>query len=411
MGMIKIAFKNKRVEYFKQTYNYSVKYGRLICVKLSNTRDVVVPIEVLDVKPGQFYKKRLSAAETAQAIQFSTQKLSDVFAYNDSDFLRFSGMKIGSMPMVIPGRTLPALKIRKSVEFRDVISWAVILTGKQVPVRCMITSIHFAVLTVMLIGMRFPSSKPPFIQARPQGNYESLEEQFENAYRLAGETYKEKATFILVILPDFVPEVITAVNFWNLTYGLQNQYAHRRRQIGILVNLSRHEVFERVTDYGRSTSVQESRVEGIIGLGDMMAHAISMFNRYHQNVFKQNDNPLRIIFYRDGLSEGEFEVVAREEIKIIKKVFQKTKIDAELVYIVVGKRHHIRFFPPSGIHTIFCCSGGVHETTAFAGEQFTLEDHRMVRDLKHHKLLYLTLVMLQAFRKIHPKMETTIYWI
>ncbi|KAF8504972.1 Piwi domain-containing protein [Hysterangium stoloniferum] len=530
-------------EYFKRTYNYSVKYGRLINVKLSNTRDVVVPIEVLDVKPGQFYKKRLSAAETAQVIQFSTQK------------------PIGSVPMVIPGRTLPALKIRygnnfeesptngawndinrKLVEPRDVISWAVMVFDREASpneIESFVLDLHRAYMALGITAV-YPGQAAEL----------PLEKQLENAYRLAGETYTEKATFILVILPDFSPEVITAVKYWrdcrqgcptqcvkrgeirrannpnnqycnnvalknNARIGGVNWYPSESLQamkylkesptmvVGADVSHAGPDsdrpsvaglvssVDANMCRYVGSTSVQESRVEGIIGLDHQ--HAISMFNRSHQNVFKQSVNPQRIIFYRDGLSEGQFEVVAREEIKIIKKVFQKTKIDAEFVYIVVGKRHHIRFFPPSGTgdksgncessliklscilsnmistrnrmqvsleacSTVFqtlhfeivlnlCIAsrsvhysviadelnlpadglqaitfvpchhlrtrdavglhsssnadlvcgrgtyhslllrGGEHEITAFAGEQPTLEDHRMVRELKRHKII------------------------
>lgn len=56
------------------------------------------------------------------------------------------------------------------------------------------------------------------------------------------------------------------------------------------------------------------------------------------------------IFYRDGVSEGEFKKVLEFEINAIAHSFQENygpdkKQWPSLTFIVVGKRHHIRFFP------------------------------------------------------------------
>ncbi|KAG1749019.1 ribonuclease H-like domain-containing protein [Suillus paluster] len=64
--------------------------------------------------------------------------------------------------------------------------------------------------------------------------------------------------------------------------------------------------------------------------------------------------PVRIIFFRDGLSEGEYSIVGKDEIEDIEGAIEdiwrdkKLKMDKpELTFIVVGKRHHVRFFPKS----------------------------------------------------------------
>ncbi|KAF8525186.1 Piwi domain-containing protein [Hysterangium stoloniferum] len=422
-------------EYFWRTYNYTIKYGQMICVNLSSNRQVILPMEVLDVKPGQFYKRVLSPAETARAIKFSSpspkERLDDikdawkseVFAYSDSDLLRFSGMTIATAPMVIPARTLAPLKItygdnfeenpingawnvmnRKFVVPISVPSWAVMVFDQDISLK---EAEGFAISlqkACAALGMNFTSSRPPFILGNPQGNYESLARQFDDACGSAERTFRGKPSFILVILPEFAPDIITAVKYWgdcqkgcptqcvkrskirkannqycnnvalkvNIRIGGVNWYpseslyvmqylksspimvvgadvSHagpdtQRPSVAGLVS----SVDEKMCRYVASTSVQESRVEGIIGLGDMMANAITMFDRYQQVVHHQS-NPLKgVIFYRDGLSEGQFDVVAREEIRIIQTVFQRLNVNAKLVYIVVGKRHHIRFFPPNG---------------------------------------------------------------
>ncbi|KAF9065093.1 Piwi domain-containing protein [Rhodocollybia butyracea] len=56
-------------------------------------------------------------------------------------------------------------------------------------------------------------------------------------------------------------------------------------------------------------------------------------------------SPKRIIFYRDGVSEGQFKQVLDQELVALKKACASLSIDAKITFIVVGKRHHVRFFP------------------------------------------------------------------
>ena len=54
--------------------------------------------------------------------------------------------------------------------------------------------------------------------------------------------------------------------------------------------------------------------------------------------------PTRIIFYRDGVSEGQFAQVVVKEVAAIRSACQR--LDAnyrpKLTFIVCGKRHHVR---------------------------------------------------------------------
>nr|AGH29124.1 Ago3 [Schistosoma japonicum] len=57
--------------------------------------------------------------------------------------------------------------------------------------------------------------------------------------------------------------------------------------------------------------------------------------------------PKRIIFYRDGVSEGQFENVLVEELAAIQRACTEIRPGEEpaITFIVVQKRHHIRFKP------------------------------------------------------------------
>ncbi|XP_043264089.1 protein argonaute-2 isoform X2 [Colletes gigas] len=59
--------------------------------------------------------------------------------------------------------------------------------------------------------------------------------------------------------------------------------------------------------------------------------------------------PIKIIFYRDGVSEGQLAQVMHFEISAIKKAIANLEKDGQhkiaLTFLVVQKRHHIRLFP------------------------------------------------------------------
>ncbi|GAA5839913.1 hypothetical protein JCM3766R1_004719 [Sporobolomyces carnicolor] len=96
-----------------------------------------------------------------------------------------------------------------------------------------------------------------------------------------------------------------------------------------------------VTDYTSSISVQRSREELIVELDDMVYE--------HLNRFKQTAKvkPERLIFIRDGISEGAYPRALAFEVGAIRNACHR--IDPEfkpaLTFIIVGKKHHISIFP------------------------------------------------------------------
>ncbi|KAF8974495.1 argonaute-like protein [Flammula alnicola] len=102
--------------------------------------------------------------------------------------------------------------------------------------------------------------------------------------------------------------------------------------------------------YVADSRVQTSRQEMIADLYEMSKHVLTMYTRYRSNVEKKPGNmslPKRIIFYRDGVSEGQFKQVLEQELPLLKKACQDLRMDPKITIIVVGKRHHVRFFPQS----------------------------------------------------------------
>lgn len=99
--------------------------------------------------------------------------------------------------------------------------------------------------------------------------------------------------------------------------------------------------------YIADSRVQASRQEMVEDLQVMVKHMLNMYIRYRQYVEKKTTNvaPKRIIFYRDGVSEGQFKQVLEQELPLIQAACKELNITPTITIVVVGKRHHVRFFP------------------------------------------------------------------
>ncbi|EJF61200.1 argonaute-like protein [Dichomitus squalens LYAD-421 SS1] len=98
--------------------------------------------------------------------------------------------------------------------------------------------------------------------------------------------------------------------------------------------------------YVADCRVQTSRQEMIDDLEAMATKHIDMYKKYRLNVEKKSPaDPKRVIFYRDGVSEGQFQHVLDIELPQLKRALANNNVNAKITVIVVGKRHHVRFFP------------------------------------------------------------------
>jgi eukaryotic translation initiation factor 2C len=91
--------------------------------------------------------------------------------------------------------------------------------------------------------------------------------------------------------------------------------------------------------------VQTGRQEIIADLEDMVKEVLTSYNGYGAAVEKGRKPAARLIFYRDGVSEAQFQHVLDLELPMIKKACMTLNVKAKITLIVVGKRHHIRMFP------------------------------------------------------------------
>ncbi|XP_011688229.1 PREDICTED: protein argonaute-2 isoform X2 [Wasmannia auropunctata] len=102
------------------------------------------------------------------------------------------------------------------------------------------------------------------------------------------------------------------------------------------VAASRNSAFQ----YNVVLKLQPPKEEMIL---DLEAIILAQLNAYGQ---ENRRAPKRIIYYRDGVSEGQLPQVMFHEINAIRQAIRKfNKGNIEITCVVVQKRHHVRLFP------------------------------------------------------------------
>ncbi|KAH9483501.1 Protein argonaute-2 [Psilocybe cubensis] len=131
--------------------------------------------------------------------------------------------------------------------------------------------------------------------------------------------------------------------------------------------------------YVPTTRVQTGRQEIIEDLEDMTKEILQLFISYQRGVEKKSGNLKRLIFYRDGVSEGQFKHVLENELPMIQRACAELKLNPKITLIVVGKRHHNQLFPtgPTEDRSGNCPAGSVidREITHPTDFDFILQSH------------------------------------
>jgi len=104
---------------------------------------------------------------------------------------------------------------------------------------------------------------------------------------------------------------------------------------------------EHCARYVARLSAQSSRQEMIEDL-EQMVHDIALaFYRANGGAGGAAPRPARVIFYRDGVSEGQFQTVLGEELPALRRAFSRLgdgSYNPPVTYVVAQKRHSTRLF-------------------------------------------------------------------
>ncbi|MED6193882.1 Protein argonaute-2 [Stylosanthes scabra] len=91
--------------------------------------------------------------------------------------------------------------------------------------------------------------------------------------------------------------------------------------------------------YAARVCPQYNRSEKILNFGEVCSELVACYSRMN------GVRPERIIIFRDGVSEYQFDMVLNEELHDLKREFQRLNYFPTITLIVAQKRHQTRFFP------------------------------------------------------------------
>ncbi|CAO2655718.1 Nn.00g045210.m01.CDS01 [Neocucurbitaria sp. VM-36] len=98
------------------------------------------------------------------------------------------------------------------------------------------------------------------------------------------------------------------------------------------------------SQYPASMRTQKGRQEMVAELEEMIIERLKLWSKRNRGTL-----PNKVIVYRDGVSEGQYRIVLAEEYPAFKKAFDKLygaeSKHPKISIVMVGKRHHTRFYP------------------------------------------------------------------
>ncbi|KAJ3489077.1 hypothetical protein NLI96_g2378 [Meripilus lineatus] len=378
-------------QHFREKYGYTLQQPLVFGVQIGQS--AVLPAEVCEVARGQPYRKRLVPDQQSKMITVSKmdppKKLQmiknavagDEFNYASCDVMRMSGMSVSheavdvngwmfDEPQVQYGRNRPVrvnmggwnLKGQQFYEPRLINGWAVVDFASTEPQRF----VDKLASNLRNLNILRPAAPPPPVFS---GNRQSPESSLQGAAQEASpgvypDGSRIKPSFLVVILPKHAPEIRHRVKYWgNVITGIPTQCVRDGKfsdddQYCNNVCLKIHAKIGGINSRTYAKAIVDHVVNNGIVAGCDVSHpppgnqtrpsVASLVSSYDRGAL----NFERVIMFRDGVSDGELRKVREEEIASIKRLLhqmpnhlRKDGKVPKLVFIVVTKRHHVRFFP------------------------------------------------------------------
>lgn len=242
------------------------------------------------------------------------------------------------------------------------------------------------------LGMKIPSKRPPLIIARHR---EATQQVYEQAVGEANKVFGEDPQFILCVKPDagagLYGEIKRASDSF---FGIVSQCMLSKHIMKCQPQYIANIMLKVNVKLGGRNSILKGELPKVadaptIIFGADVTHPMTMDNtrpslaalsasmdRYcstHFGVVRKQGHrkemiedlegmaiellklfygetgmkPQRVVFYRDGVSEGQFQQVMDYEVQALCRAFERLEAGyrPRITFVVVQKRHHTRFFP------------------------------------------------------------------
>ncbi|KAF8338285.1 Piwi domain-containing protein [Cantharellus anzutake] len=433
-------------QYF-QALGKALHYPSIVCARLKSQHgDVIVPLELFDILPGQIYRSKLSAEAAANMIKLTKllpshreQSILEghKFMGYDQDYVARTGMTVESQLQEIRGRLLepPIICLGGDNVVPSGGSWNMLNKRLYRPSRIKAWGIvdfenipwdanRFHHLqrsflgplrdVLQSVGLGIDTFPTYTDQISIQGNIAEHLDAFHahvvnEAAKQYQNTIEREETLVIALLRMPCNEVRDQFKRWgDITRGVPtqivviskvlrlgpgnvqglNQYCNNlalkinAKMGGINCHVNNewfHQYptmiigadvshaapgsrwpsvcsmvfshnFKSCSDYFALNELQEPRREIIEGFGRHFQYALQRFHQSTRSTIDKphpeiNYLPRRVIIYRDGVSEGEYQAVLNHELGAVKTVLAELGSNTKVTFIVVSKRHHVRFFP------------------------------------------------------------------
>ncbi|RCH92328.1 Eukaryotic translation initiation factor 2C [Rhizopus azygosporus] len=285
------------------------------------------------------------------------------------------------------------LRGKKVAQGANLGSWSVVNFAGNVPPPAINNFIRELCRTFIDTGLNVVNRQPPIMNADPNGN---IDRTLKEAWLKAGNAAKANPQLIFCILPNTGTQLYAEIKrISDTVIGVATQcvqskhIADAKKQycanvcLKVNVKLGGMNLFlppeqipfiaqvptivfgadvthpapgdmnrpsvaalcasmdARASRYASAIRVQANRTEIIADLANMVKELLKTFYQ------ASGQKPVRMIFYRDGVSEGQFKQVMDSEVAAIRAACTSLdpKYNPKITFVVVQKRHHARFFP------------------------------------------------------------------
>ncbi|VDL64861.1 unnamed protein product [Hymenolepis diminuta] len=354
--------------YFKEQYGIELQYPELPCVKTKANREVYMPMELLRTLPFQDPKADVSSEMVRVAAVKPDQRFRKLQNFiktiiKQSPLVKAMGLRLASQdPITTNARILPTPSITGSRVPVDKGAWWP--TPFRVPA---FREVKYAIILFVSdvseldkmkrgidqagqqLGLQLVSGEEPrMIQPAQLSLY--FKQLREKVSILSSSSFSSSSSFHLVkwdvklaicILPKSEPyysDIKRACEFeeFLVTQCIKEGTLTKRNPWpNILLKIN-----------GKLGGVnwELNEIEGYWRKEIVMVVGADAFYR------KNNTLPTKILFYRDGVSEGQFSSVVEKELSAMQRACTKLRPGYQpgFTFIIVQKRHHIRFLPTEG---------------------------------------------------------------
>ncbi|KAJ3112400.1 argonaute 1 [Phlyctochytrium bullatum] len=403
--------------YFKETFNIDLQYPALPLLSCGTDKEILIPMELVNIRPGQRHLGKLSDVQTADVIKITAvppperknrimEGRNALYTGDTEKFLKEWGVTIDPNMKEVDARVLPPPTLtgrvppnsRDNPDFQPqngafdwskmrqgfykgaaLSSYAAVVIGRQ-RVRteelaafmeellntCRSKGMPIEKRNIQQLIVHYPNQQMPIerllgeaADVAQRAIYEEVKLLAETRMNILTQCFQAKHCFrtkpgVTINLALKINAKLGGVNAVvepargltglganvpTMFMGADVTHPPPGAEGGVSIAAVVGSMDMKFCEYRAAIRVQPPRTEIIDNLDDVFRELSGHF-RERFNIY-----PKRVVFFRDGVSEGQFGEVALREVQALKKAFRDMGMgEVKLTFLVVNKRHSTRFF-------------------------------------------------------------------